>query len=178
MKRVIVGAALVAVSIGWLLMGTTLAQREMVSDRDQEFVKKATRASIAEVRLGEMAAERAESPQVQQFGQHMVADHTQAKQELMSLAQTQKMTLPTDMDTQHHEIAEGLALLQGANFDRAFMRYMVADHEKAVQLFSKAARQSQDADLKAFAAKILPLLQEHLHMARNLAQQQGVSQAR
>jgi putative membrane protein len=150
----------------------------MVSDRDQEFVKKATRASIAEVRLGEMAAERAESPQVQQFGQHMVADHTQAKQELMSLAQTQKMTLPTDMDTQHHEIAEGLALLQGANFDRAFMRYMVADHEKAVQLFSKAARQSQDADLKAFAAKILPLLQEHLHMARNLAQQQGVSQAR
>jgi putative membrane protein len=178
MKRVIVGAALVAVSMGWLLMGTAMAQRDMVHSADQEFVNKAARASIAEVRLGEMAVERAESPQVQQFGQRMVADHTQANEELMSLAQTKKIPLPTDMDAQHQEIAEGLAKLQGTSFDRAYTRYMVTDHEKAVQLFSKAARENHDTDLKAFAAKVLPLLQEHLHMARNLAQQQGVSQAR
>jgi putative membrane protein len=55
---------------------------------------------------------------------------------------------------------------------------MVEDHEKAVKLFSKEAQQGQDADLKAFAAKTLPTLQEHLSRAVQLAQQQKVSTAR
>ncbi len=53
------------------------------------------------------------------------------------------------------------------------MQHMVADHEKAVQLFTRAAQESQDADLRAFAAKILPTLQEQREMARQLAQQVG-----
>lgn len=59
------------------------------------------------------------------------------------------------------------------------MQHMVADHEKAVQLFTRAAQESQDADIRAFAAKTLPTLQEHREMARQLAQQVGrMSQTR
>jgi putative membrane protein len=82
------------------------------------------------------------------------------------------------MDRQHQETAETLAKLQGANFDREFMRHMVTDHEKAVRLFAAQAQDGTDAELKAFAAKTLPTLQEHLRMAQTLAQQQGMSQAR
>lgn len=51
-------------------------------------------------------------------------------------------------------------------------------HEKVVQLFSTAPQESKDADIKAFAAKTLPTLKDHLHIGRLLAQQQEMSRAR
>jgi len=97
-----------------------------VSDKDQQFLQHAASDGLAEVQMGQMAAERATNPEVRRFGQQMVTDH-----------------------------------------------------EKAVQLFSTAAKEGQDADIKAFANKTLPTLQEHLHIAWQLTQQQGsMSQAR
>jgi putative membrane protein len=178
MKRLRVSAALIAVSIGWLLTGTTVGQDGKVSDMDQQFLEQAARAGTAEVKLGAMATEQAASPEVQQFGQRMVTDHTKANQELMALAQAKGIAVPTEMDEQHQETAETLSKMQGSKFDREYMRHMVMDHEKAVQLFSTASQESKDADIKAFATKTLPTLQEHLHMARQLAQQQKMSRAR
>jgi putative membrane protein len=175
MKRLRVNAALIAVSIGWLLMGTALVQADKVSDMDQQFLKQAAHAGTAEVKLGAMAKEQAASPEVQQFGQRMVTDHTKANEELMALAQAKDISVSAEIDDQHQEIAEMLSKMQGSQFDREFMYHMVKDHEKAVQLFSMASQESQDVDIKAFAAKTLPALQEHLQLARQLAQQLKVS---
>ena len=125
-----------------------------------------------------MATERAESPYVRQFGQRMVTDHTKANDKLKSIAQDKNIEVPTEMSTQHQQIAERLSDSQSTSFDRAYIRQMVEDHEKAVKLFSKEAQQGQDAELKEFAAETLPTLQEHLNMAKQLAQKQEVSQAR
>jgi putative membrane protein len=169
---------LIAVSIGWLLTGTAVGQDGKVSDMDQQFLQQAASAGTAEVKLGAMATERAASPEVQQFGQRMVTDHTKANQELMALVKAKDISVSTEMDEQHQETAETLSKVQGSEFDREFMRHMVMDHEKAVQLFSTASQESKDADIKAFATKILPHLQEHLQMARQLAQQHKTSRAR
>jgi putative membrane protein len=67
-------------------------------------------------------------------------------------------------------IADKLSTLQGAAFDHAYMAGQVADHEQAVTLFTTAAEDSHDTEVKAFAAKTLPTLQEHLHLARQLTQ--------
>jgi putative membrane protein len=175
MKRFRVNVALIAVSIGWLLMGTALVQADKVSDMDQQFLKQAARAGTAEVKLGAMAKEQAASPEVQQFGQRMVTDHTKANEELMALAQLKDISVPAEIDEQHQETVETLSKMQGSQFDREFMRHMVKDHEKVVQLFSTVSQESQDAEIKAFAAKTLPTLQEHLQLARQLAQQLKVS---
>lgn len=177
MKRGMLYATLIAVSLGCLI-GTVGAQGEKVGDMAQQFVHKAASSGKAEVQLGKMAQEQAASSDVQQFGQRMVTDHTQANEELMAIAQDKNIDVPTKMDAKHQQTAEALAKLNGASFDRAYMRQMVEDHEKAVQLFSKEAQQGQDADLKAFAAKTLPILEEHLQLARQLVQQQKVSQTR
>ena len=154
-----------------------MGQDGKISDTDQQFLKQAARAGTAEVKLGALATERATSPEVQQFGQHMVTDHIKANQELMALAQAKDISVSTKMDEKHQEATEDLSKQQGNDFDRAFMRQMVKDHEKAVQLFSTASEESTDADIKAFATKTLPTLQAHLHMARQLAQQQEMSRA-
>jgi len=176
MKRSMVYAALIAVALGGL-SSAGWAKSNKASEQAQKFVHEAARAGKAEVQLGKMATKQATSPDVQQFGQRMVTDHTEANEKLMAMAKDKNIDVPTKMDSQHQKTAEKLAKLQGASFDRAFIRHMVEDHEKAVKLFSKEAHQGQDPDLKAFAAKTLPTLQEHLKMATQLAQQQKVSQA-
>jgi len=125
-------------------------------DKDQQFLQHAARDGLAGVKLGQMAAERANNPEVQRFGQRMVTDHTKANQELMTLAQSKNMSIPKDIDKQHQKTAEALGKKRGTSFDRDYMRDMVTDHEKAVQLFTTEANTGSDADIKAFAAKTLP----------------------
>jgi putative membrane protein len=177
MKRNMVYAALVVgILSGLSSMGG--AQSNQVSKQAKQFVHQAARAGIAEVKLGKMATEQAESRDVQQFGQRMVADHTKANDQLKAIAQDKNIEVPTEMNEKHQQLAEKLAKLRVAEFDRAYIRAMVKDHEEAVELFSKEAQQGQDADLKAFAAETLPTLQEHLNMVNELAQQHEVSLSR
>ena len=97
---------------------------------------------LAEVQLGQMAAERATNPEVQRFGQRMVTDHTKANQELMALAQFKNISIATgNRSNSIRRLQSALAQKQGTDFDRAYMRDMVTDHEKAVQLFSTAAKE-------------------------------------
>jgi putative membrane protein len=42
---------------------------------------------------------------------------------------------------------------------------MVKDHKKDVKEFQKEAKSAKDPDVKSFAAKTTPTLQEHLQMA-------------
>jgi len=177
MKRAMIYVVLAVVGLGGFVSGGW-AKSDQASEEAKQFVHKAARAGIAEVKLGKIAAEQAASPGVQQFGQRMVTDHTKANEKLKTIAQDKNIDVPTEMEAQHQEFAETLAKLQGAGFDRAYIRQMVEDHEKAVKLFSKEAQEGQDADLKAFAAETLPTLQEHLKMASQLAQKQEMSQAR
>jgi putative membrane protein len=155
MQRTKLYAELVAVSIGWWLSGAVMAQAPKGSGTDQQFLRQAASDGLAEVQLGTMASTQAVSLEVQQFGRRMVTDHTKANQELMALAQAKHIGVSQDIDKPHQEAAEKLAKLQGPSFDHAYMKHMVQDHEKAVQLFTTAARESQDADVKAFVGKTL-----------------------
>jgi putative membrane protein len=48
----------------------------------------------------------------------------------------------------------------------------VSDHEQTITLFTTQAKEGLETDLKAFATKILPTLQEHLEMVRALVAKQ------
>ena len=48
------------------------------------------------------------------------------------------------------------------DFDKAYVEAMVDGHKKAVKLFTDAAQNCKDPDLKAFATKTLPTLKMHL----------------
>jgi putative membrane protein len=113
------------------------------------------------------------SDAVKQFGQRMVDDHGQANSELMSLASSKGMTLPTELDAKHREQVTKMSAMTGADFDRAYVKMMVSDHRKDVSEFEKQSTRVTDADLKAFATKTLPTLQEHLRMAEALPGAKG-----
>lgn len=139
-----------------------------MSSRDRDFVMDTAMSGLMEVEVGRLAAQQGSSDAVKQFGQRMVDDHTQANTELTTLATSKGITLPTALDDKHREQVTKLSAMSGADFDRAFAKMMLKDHEKAVSDFEKQSTRGSDADLKAFASKTLPTLQEHLTMARAL----------
>ena len=139
-----------------------------MSSQDHKFVMTAAMSGLREVELGRMATQQGTSDAVKQFGQRVVDDHSKANSELATLASSKGMTLPTAVDEKNRAEITKLSAMSGADFDRAFSRMMLKSHEKGVDLFEKQSTKGTDADLKAFAAKILPTLQEHLQMARAL----------
>ena len=133
---------------------------------DQDFVMKAAQGGLAEVAMGATGLQKAANADVKAFAQRMVTDHGNANSELTQLAATKGVTLPTDIGAEHKAAADHLGTLSGAEFDKAYMMHMVDDHEKDVKEFETAAQSAQDPELKAWAAKTLPTLQDHLKMAK------------
>lgn len=138
------------------------------STQDREFVTIAAQGSIAEIETGKLAQSNGETDAVKQFGQRMVLDHGKANQELASIAKPLGITPPKETDAKHKAAAQKLAKMKGAEFDRAYGAQMVKDHEMTIALFEKQSKSGGNEALKQFATKHLPILQEHLKMARSL----------
>jgi putative membrane protein len=170
-KRIMTYAALVALGVYLGLPGMSMAKDAQVGVADQVFAMMAAEGGLAEVQLSKLAADNASSPEVRQVAQRLVQDHTKANQELLTIAKQKDISVPKEVDDTHEDVVKLFSKLEGAQFDREFLRYQVMHHEKDVAAFNLQAKEGQDPDLKAFAAKQLPVLKEHLQQVRNLATQ-------
>ena len=144
-----------------------------LSSRDREFLMDAAMDGLMEVELGRLATQQGSSDAVKQFGQRMVDDHSKANEELMTLASSKGITLPTTLGEKHRDHVTKLQGLSGTEFDRAYAKEMLNGHNKDVAEFERQSTRGSDPDLKAFAARTLPILQEHQQMARTLPGNEG-----
>ena len=140
-----------------------------LSGDDKTFVTSAGMAGLAEVQYANLALQKSENADVRAFAQRMVADHGASNAELANLATVKGAVLPAELAGKHQQGYEHLQSLGGAEFDRAYMQHMVSDHQEAVTLFQNASSTASDADLRAFATKNLPILQEHARLAQATA---------
>jgi putative membrane protein len=140
---------------------------------DQGFAMAAAMGGLAEVQLGKLAADHAANADVKKFAQRMVDDHGKANDELSKILSQKAITPPTELKGKEKSNYDKLAKLNGAEFDRAYMSDMVRDHEKDVKEFERESTSGKDPDLKAFAAKTLPTLQDHLKMAKETQSKLG-----
>ena len=148
--------------------GATGGTSSNVAPADKEWVTQAGMAGMAEVQMGNVALQKASSADVKAFAQRMVTDHSKGNEELSQLVTTKGLTLPAQLDSEHQNALDHLNGLSGAEFDKAYMQHMVADHEKAVTLFQNGSN-SADPDIKGWASKTLPTLQEHLKLAQEVS---------
>jgi putative membrane protein len=98
----------------------------------------------------------------------MIKDHTETSNELKAIAAKIKVDVPTALDRSHQSKLDKLKSLNGADFDKQYDADQLAAHKDAVSLFDRYAKGGDNADVKAFAKKTLPHLQEHLTMAQGL----------
>jgi putative membrane protein len=163
-------------------VGTTGAA---VSAGDRAFVDDLMIANMAEVELGRMAMERGASPEVKQFGDMMVKDHSKAGEELKQVAMQHAIPTPAGLDEKHQELKMKLSNLRGAEFDREYMSAMVGGHEDAVDRLQTRANEDRfgddkgtvkpersdnpvEADINTWAATALPVVRHHLDEAKRI----------
>ena len=138
------------------------------TNSDQAFVTKAAQGNSAEVELGKVVAAKSKDPNVKQFAQMMVKDHTAALNELQELAQSKNLNFSDDVPDDAKALQAKLASDTGKQLDKDYMDSMVEDHQKDVQEFKDQSQNAKDADVKQWASKTLPTLQKHLDKAQQI----------
>jgi putative membrane protein len=140
-----------------------------MGDTDSTFVKKAARGGLAEVELGQLATQKASSEDVKKFGQRMVDDHSKANEQLKQVAAEKHIDLPQDLNAKDKATKARLEKLSGEQFDKAYMKNMVKDHQTDVAEFERESKMGRDPEVKSFAEQTLPTLKEHLKEAQKIA---------
>lgn len=136
----------------------------------QEFVTAAAVSDLMEIETSKLAVMKADNPKSKQFAQKMIDDHTETSKELKALVVggRVKAAMPVSWDRSQQARLDEMSSLKSADFTKQYNAMQVAAHKDAVSLFDRYAKGGDNADLKAFAAKHLPHLREHLKMAEAL----------
>jgi putative membrane protein len=151
--------------------------KDALDQEDKTFVREAATGGMAELELSKVA-QKSENGDVKRFADWMIEDHTKANEQLTSIATGLGVDMPKSLDSEHEQVREKLQTLHGKAFDDQYIRDMVEDHNKAVKLFQKEERSGHNTELKQFAQKTLPTLEEHHKMALELSQKLSQTAAR
>jgi putative membrane protein len=133
-----------------------------VSMADTNFILAAAQGGMTEVKLGELAATNGMRDDVKAFGQMMVKDHTAINDDLKALAAQKGVNLPDSLDAKHQGMVDKMAALTGSEFDDAYIKGMIKAHQKDAKAFKAESAATQDADIKNFLDKSIPVVEAHL----------------
>lgn len=158
--------AAVGLSIGAVIAE---AQGTKASKADQMFIKDAMEGDLAEVKMGKLAQEKAQSQGVKDFGKMLEQDHGEHSQKVQSKAQELGVTTPQEPNTTQKSMYDRLSKLSGSQFDDQFVKAMVTDHKKDIAEYEKEAKSK--STLADFAKETLPTLEHHLQTAQTLAKE-------
>jgi len=144
--------------------------------QDRDFVREALQGGMAEVQLGQLAAQKGSSDDVKQFGQKMVDDHTKLGDQMKQVAQKLGVKEPKDLSKKDRELVAKLQGLSGAQFDDAYIEAMVKDHKKTASDFKHEAGSTQNSSLKQFTQQDAQIIDGHLQMVEQIAKAHGVKE--
>lgn len=149
--------------------GLAMAQPAKLSTGDKSFLKMAAESNMTEAHLGQMAESQASETTVKTLGKTLDQDHTQAYEALQDVATKTGQTIPNGIDVSKDPAIKRLMNLKGTAFDRDFLRHEIQDHQKTIAQFKREAEHGENPDIKAYADKTLPTLENHLRQAEDLA---------
>lgn len=165
-------------SAGATASGTSGASAKVASG-DQKMMRDIAHANISEIAAGKLALEKSQSDDVKSFAQKMIDDHTKAQQELQTLADSKGVKLPTEPDAKHKALTKVMAGLKGEAFDKRYLKQGgLNDHENTHKLLTRVQDKAKDADLKAYAAKTITTVDQHLTLAQETAGKHGMGNAK
>jgi putative membrane protein len=133
---------------------------------EKRFITDSSNTNNLEVQLGQMAMQKAASPDVKNFAQQMVQAHTQAQDQLKKVAAAHNMTLADQLDQQGQKEADKLSKLTGKPFDVAYMAFNIPAHHQTLVEMRRCQPLLKTADLRAWDVATIPVVEAHLKMAQ------------
>jgi putative membrane protein len=142
---------------------------QKIDNADAAAMKQLAQANLSEIEGGKSAAEKAQSPDVKQFAQKMVDDHTQMLNDLKALARQKSVDLPESVSLKDKAQTMLMDRASGADFDKKYMDEMVKDHQKDAKETQDLASKAKDPDFRAAVQKAHAKISEHLKLAQRIA---------
>jgi len=139
-------------------------------ENDSEFLVDATEINLEEISIGQLAQQKSTNPEIKKFGKMLVDDHTKLSGEVKTVAESRNISLPTSITEDGQEQYNKLNEKSGLDFDKKFVDMMIDGHEKAIDKFTKASKNSNDEEIKTWASNNIASLTAHLQHAKMLKQ--------
>lgn len=136
---------------------------------DAAFLQAVATNGMYDGRLGYLVGPQSRTPEVRKLAACVVADGIVGGTALRAAAESAGVELPTELDVTQRLQYEAFARRNGAAMEREFVRAMAQRRATGVALFARASRDAQSPAVRAFAARMLPLLREHAAMANELS---------
>jgi putative membrane protein len=155
--------------------GTQAQSASDASMMDKHFVSEALKGGMAEVELGRLAEEKGNSNDVKEFGRKMVEDHTRMGDQMKGVATQIGVTPPTSPTMMEQVELKKMKGLSGDQFDQAYIKAMVKDHEGDLKDFQKEASTGKSATVKDAANQGTSVVSGHLAMIKQIAQAHNLS---
>lgn len=131
------------------------------------FVQNAARSDMYEIQAANLAQQKSQSPQIKDFAQMMVKDHTMTSQKVKA-ALPAGVTAPTSLDKRRQGLLDDLKNSAAGEFDKRYATQQVNAHQEALTLMQGYAKRGDNAQLKQLAAQTVPMIQMHLQLAEAL----------
>jgi putative membrane protein len=159
----------------WLLVSLPLVAVGADMAVDSSFFNNAAEGGIAEVDAGQLAQQKADNPDLKDFGAMMVKDHSAANAKLQAIAASQNVKLPSSASIMQIASKKELQMMSGDSFDKAYIKDQIKAHEDTMELFKKEIATGKDPQARDFASATLPTVQAHLAKIKQIAASAGVS---
>jgi putative membrane protein len=159
-----------AAATGATAAGATGTTGTQVSTQDQTFVHQAASSGLAEVEEGQYIVSHASSnPAAAEYGQWMVADGNAMNSTLSTIAKQAGVQVPTTLTSTQQSQLSALQGTSSSNLANVYASDQVVDQGRTMMQFLSEANSGQDQSLVSFAKSALPVLDEHMQGAVDLA---------
>ena len=132
------------------------------------FLVRAANSGMAEVKMAELASERATRADIKDVAKTIINDHQNANSQVKSLAGQRGIALPDSASDSKRRRYDDLSDERGADFDKQYVNRMIDDHEDDIDMFEDAIEDVRDPEVRNFAQNTLPRLRNHLEMLRQV----------
>jgi len=136
---------------------------KMDSEENQKFVKDVVGANMGEVKMAQLAQQKASNKEVKDLAKMLEKDHSAVLSELKSYASKHNIDVPMEEPQDAKDTYNDFTKKSGKEFDKDWCDLMEKKHKAGISKFEDLANDANsEAELKSFATKTLPTLRSHL----------------
>jgi putative membrane protein len=170
-RRNLVSRALLVVAAALAAaVGTVRAEPDTNLDpATRQFFADAVSGSTMELAGGAFAVSKAERDDVKALGRQLMNDHARMNRDVIVLAKDLGDLLSNELRPDDRKVVDRLQKLDGAEFQREYLKAIVEHHTRELAMFEKQAASGTNPQVKAYAEKTLPQVKEHLRLAEEAA---------
>lgn len=138
-----------------------------VADQESvDFMMWAANTTMTEVAYAEAAKTKASRKDIKDYAAGIEKDHKALHEQIKTLAQQKNITLPASLSNESRKDIDKLGEKTGNEYDKAFIKKLIDDHQDCIKRYERAANRTEDAEIQTFASQTLPGLRMHLDSAK------------